>query len=173
MIDLMVTPEKLAAFRANGELEVNGGRQYFPNEYCTLTDETNPKRTALTKVDATGTKLIPIIDCREGVWGIKPRNREQHFAFDALLDDAQALRPYFPYARVKEGVLDVTAKLFGVTYRQVKDAPVWHPSVDCYEMLEDGKLVGRFYLDMHPRRNKFSHAAHFRIRGGVKGTVCD
>jgi PhoH-like ATPase len=31
-------------------------------------------------VDATGTKLIPIIDCREGVWGIKPRNREQHFA---------------------------------------------------------------------------------------------
>ena len=32
-------------------------------------------------------KLIPIIDCREGVWGIKPRNREQHFAFDALLDD--------------------------------------------------------------------------------------
>ena len=35
----------------------------------------------------TGTKLVPIIDCREGVWGIKPRNREQHFAFDALLDD--------------------------------------------------------------------------------------
>ena len=77
----------MAAFRANGELELAGGKKYFPNEYCTLTDETNPKRTALTKVDATGTKLVPIIDCREGVWGIKPRNREQHFAFDALLDD--------------------------------------------------------------------------------------
>ncbi len=87
MIELPVSPEKLAAFRANGEMELNGGKQYFPNEYCTLTDETNPKRTALTKVDATGTKLMPIIDCREGVWGIKPRNREQHFAFDALLDD--------------------------------------------------------------------------------------
>src|SRR5271169_189236 len=87
MIDLSVTPDKMASFRANGELELNGGKQYFPNEYCTLTDETNPKRTALTKVDATGTRLIPIIDCREGVWGIKPRNREQHFAFDALLDD--------------------------------------------------------------------------------------
>jgi PhoH-like ATPase len=46
-----------------------------------------PKRTALTKVDPTGTKLVPILDSREGVWGIKPRNREQHFAFDALLDD--------------------------------------------------------------------------------------
>jgi len=38
-------------------------------------------------VDPAAAKLIPILDCREGVWGIKPRNREQHFAFDALLDD--------------------------------------------------------------------------------------
>ena len=87
MIELSVSTEKMAAFRANGELEVNGGKKYFPNEFCTLIDETNPKKAALTKVDATGTKLIPIIDCREGVWGIKPRNREQHYAFDALLDD--------------------------------------------------------------------------------------
>ncbi|MEO6033647.1 MAG: PhoH family protein [Verrucomicrobiota bacterium] len=87
MIDLSISAEKMAKFRTEGELELNGGAKYFPNEYCTLTDETNPKRTALTKVDATGKKLIPILDCREGVWGIKPRNREQHFAFDALLDD--------------------------------------------------------------------------------------
>ena len=87
MIELMINPEKIASFRANGELELNGGKQYFPNEYCTLMDETNPKRTALAKVDLGGTKLIPIVDCREGIWGIKPRNREQHFAFDALLDD--------------------------------------------------------------------------------------
>ncbi|HEV2210460.1 MAG TPA: PhoH family protein [Verrucomicrobiae bacterium] len=87
MIEISVSPERIASFRANGELEVNGGKQYFPNEYCTLLDETNPKRTALAKVDLSGTKLLPIIDCREGVWGIKPRNREQHFAFDALLDD--------------------------------------------------------------------------------------
>ena len=85
--DLALPADKLAAFRANGELELNGTRTYFPNEYCTLTEEGNPKRTALTKVDPTGRKLIPIIDVREGVWGTKPRNREQHFAFDALLDD--------------------------------------------------------------------------------------
>jgi len=87
MVELRVSPDRLASFRANGELELNGGKQYFPNEFCTLTDETNPKRTALTKVDTAGTKLVPIIDCREGVWGIRPRNREQHYAFDALLDD--------------------------------------------------------------------------------------
>ena len=87
MIEMTVSPDKLAAFRTNGEVELNGGQRYFPNEYCTLVDETTPKRTALTKVDRTGTKLVPIVDCREGVWGIKLRNREQHFAFDALLDD--------------------------------------------------------------------------------------
>ncbi len=87
MIEVSANPDRIAAFRANGELELNGGLQYFPNEFCTLVDETNPKRTALAKVDATGKKLVPIIDSREGVWGIRPRNREQHFAFDALLDD--------------------------------------------------------------------------------------
>lgn len=87
LCEKIVATEKMTAFRANGELEINNGRVNYPNEYCTLTDETNPKRTALAKVDATGKKLIPIVDAREGVWGIKPRNREQHFAFDALLDD--------------------------------------------------------------------------------------
>jgi PhoH-like ATPase len=85
--EIPMSADKLASFRANGEVEANGGKQYYPNEYCSLVDEANPKRTVLARVDATGAKLIPILDCRDGVWGIKPRNREQHFAFDALLDD--------------------------------------------------------------------------------------
>jgi PhoH-like ATPase len=91
MIELTVPPQQIASFRANGELELKAGKKYFPNEYCALIDETNPKKAALAKVDVTGTKLVPIIDSREGVWGIKPRNREQHFAFDALLDDGVKL----------------------------------------------------------------------------------
>jgi PhoH-like ATPase len=87
MVESTVSAEKMASFRANGELELNSGKKYFPNEFCTLIDESNPKKAALTKVDATGTKLVPIIDSRESIWGIKPRNREQHYAFDALLDD--------------------------------------------------------------------------------------
>jgi thimet oligopeptidase len=83
--------------------------------------------------------------------------------------DSQSVRPYFPYDRVKQGVFDVTSKLFGVTYRPIKDAPVWDSSVEAYEMLENGKLVGRFYLDMHPRKGKFNHAAEFSVRAGVAG----
>ncbi len=87
MIEMSIPTEKMAEFRLKNELVPEGGRKYFPNEYCTLTDESNTKKAALTKVDATGTKLIPISDCRDGIWGIKPRNREQHFALDAVLDD--------------------------------------------------------------------------------------
>jgi PhoH-like ATPase len=82
---LEVPAEKLLAFRANGELELDAPAN--PNEYCTLTETGNTKRAALARVDASGRKLVPIMDCRDGIWGIKPRNREQHFAFDALLDD--------------------------------------------------------------------------------------
>mgnify|MGYP003693816275 CR=1 FL=1 len=59
--------------------------------------------------------------------------------------------------------------MFGVEYRRVPDAPVWDPSVECYEMYEGGKLAGRFYLDMHPRDNKYNHAAQFDVRTGVAG----
>lgn len=87
VFEMTVPAAKITAFRNSSELELPSGRTYFPNEYCTLIEEGNSKRTALAKVDATGRKLIPIVEIREGIWGIKPRNREQHFAFDALLDD--------------------------------------------------------------------------------------
>jgi thimet oligopeptidase len=83
--------------------------------------------------------------------------------------DSQSVRPYFPFDRVKQGLLDVTSRLFGVTYRRITDAAVWDPSVEAYEMVEDGALIGRFYLDMHPRPNKYNHAAEFGIRSGVTG----
>jgi thimet oligopeptidase len=90
--------------------------------------------------------------------------RKSEFSFDA-----QSVRPYFPFSRVKLGVLDVTSRLFGVVFRKLDLAPVWHPSVECYEMFKDGTLAGRFYLDMHPRENKYNHAAEFAIRSGVAG----
>ena len=90
--------------------------------------------------------------------------RKSDFAFDS-----QTVRPYFPFDRVKQGLLDVTSTLFGITYRRLSDVPVWDPSVEAFEMLSNGQVIGRFYLDMHPRPNKYNHAAEFSIRNGVAG----
>ena len=82
--------------------------------------------------------------------------------------DAQAVRAYFPYDSVKRGILDLAARIFDVRFRPAANVPVWHPSVEAWEMLDRGKLAGRFYLDMHPRPGKFSHAAVFNGRIGTR-----
>lgn len=80
--------------------------------------------------------------------------------------DAQAVRPYFAFDKVKQGVLDVTSRIFGVTYKRIDDAVVWDPSVEAYEVYEGDRLLGRFFFDLHPRPGKFNHAAQFTIRQG-------
>src|SRR5262249_5577829 len=54
--------------------------------------------------------------------------------------DSQSVRAYFPYDRVQAGVLDIMSRIFDVTFKKVPNAPVWHPSVECFEMWEKGKL---------------------------------
>ncbi|MDQ3636051.1 MAG: Zn-dependent oligopeptidase [Acidobacteriota bacterium] len=112
---------------------------------------------------------------QKDVAGAKAVNRWEQSYYTEIVSkenydfDSQSVRPYFQYDKVKNGVLDVTSRVFGVEFKQIKDAPVWYPSVEAWEMFEDGKLVARFYLDMHPREGKYSHAAHFGIRTGVAG----
>jgi thimet oligopeptidase len=83
--------------------------------------------------------------------------------------DAQSVRPYFQYDRVKQGVLDVMGTLFDVTFKRDLTAPVWDKSVECWDIFEHDTLLGRFYFDMHPREHKYNHAAQFNIRSGIKG----
>ncbi len=109
--ELMVGPDAMGAFRAQGEFALNGSGPRSPNEYCTLTDETNLKRTALARVDASGQRLLPILDVREGTWGIRPRNREQHFAFDALLDERVRLVTLMGKAGTGKTLLALAAAL--------------------------------------------------------------
>jgi thimet oligopeptidase len=83
--------------------------------------------------------------------------------------DSQSVRPYFPFQRVKQGVLDTAAKLYHVSFRQEPSAPAWDPSVETWDVIDGDKVIGRFYLDMHPRAGKYSHAAMFPVLDGVRG----
>lgn len=83
--------------------------------------------------------------------------------------DAQEVRQYFQYENVRQGIFDLTQTMFGVTIRPWKTS-VWHDAVDAYEILDGGKVIGRFYLDMHPRDGKYKHAAQFSIINGITET---
>lgn len=68
--------------------------------------------------------------------------------------DSQSVRPYFPYERVQQGILDTAAKLFHVSFKAVPDLPVWDPSVSAFNVFDGTQLIGHIYLDMHPRDGK-------------------
>ncbi len=81
--------------------------------------------------------------------------------------DSKEVRNYFTYHKVRDGIFGLTEDLFGVEIRPW-DTATWHSDVESYEMVENGKVIGRFYMDNHPRENKYKHAAHWTLRSGVK-----
>jgi thimet oligopeptidase len=95
---------------------------------------------------------------------LQERVKAEQYGFDS-----QSVRPYLEYGRVKQGVLDITGHLFGIEYRRVEGVPVWHPDVEVYEVCERGELLGRVYLDMHPREGKYKHYAQFTLTSGQAG----
>jgi thimet oligopeptidase len=82
--------------------------------------------------------------------------------------DSQSVRPYFPYAQVEAGVLQTAARLFKVDFRP-STAPGWDPAVSVFEVFDDGRRVGRFYLDMHPREGKDKWFSAAPVVTGVRG----
>jgi thimet oligopeptidase len=80
--------------------------------------------------------------------------------------DQSIVKTYFPLESVLAGLFQITQNLFGVEYVHVDNASVWHPDVKMYEVHDNGKRIGIFYLDLHPRPNKYTHAACFGIISG-------
>ena len=64
--------------------------------------------------------------------------------------DSQSVRPYFAFMEVKQGILDTAADLFHVSFQQEQNVPAWDPAVESWIVIDNGKPIGRFYLDMHP-----------------------
>ncbi|ORX40164.1 thimet oligopeptidase [Kockovaella imperatae] len=104
-------------------------------------------------------KAVPAWDAQ--YLAIKVQNTKYGF-------DASSARQYFPFGRVRDGVLASMEKLFNVKFEKRTDVPVWHEDVVAYELLAQGRVLGRFYLDLHPRDNKYKHAGMFTIRCGSR-----
>jgi thimet oligopeptidase len=100
--------------------------------------------------------------------------------------DSQRVRTYFSFQKVRQGLLDVTGRLFGLRYEPAPDAVLWHEDVTAYDVYSTaadaadapaddpahdrgGENLGRIYLDLHPREGKYKHAAQFTIANGVGG----
>src|SRR5256712_9723077 len=83
--------------------------------------------------------------------------------------DAKRLRPYFEFRKVLDGLFGISSRMFGVRYRRSSGTPVWHPSVEVYDLYRGRQRLGRFYLDLHPRKDKYTHAAAAGLVVGTAG----
>ena len=69
--------------------------------------------------------------------------------------DAEMLRPYFELKNVINGVFGLANRLYGITFKENKDIPVYHPDVKAYEVFDKyGSYLAVFYADFHPRKGK-------------------
>ena len=69
--------------------------------------------------------------------------------------DAEMLRPYFELSKVIDGVFGLANRLYGITFKENTDIPVYHPDVKAYEVFDkDGSFLAVFYADFHPRKGK-------------------
>jgi thimet oligopeptidase len=89
--------------------------------------------------------------------------RQERYALDA-----DSVRPYLKYGKVRDGIFRLVEDLWDLRIEAI-EAEVWHEDVSAWRMYQGDRLLGHFYLDMHPRAGKFKHAAMFQIREGVRG----
>jgi thimet oligopeptidase len=137
-------------------------------EYSMVLEFARQHRPGLTEIDAASAMY----------WYEQYRRS----AFDF---NSQSVRPYFPYERVQQGILDTAAKLFHVEFQPApQDGPDaaarWDTSVTAWDVYdrpsENGnngsnskEKIGRFYLDMHPREGKDKWFSAFPLVPGIQG----
>jgi thimet oligopeptidase len=92
------------------------------------------------------------------------RVRTKRFRFDA-----QDVRAYFEYRRVRQAILDLNTELFVIGFSPVVHQERWHPSVESFDVTVDGAPAGRISLDMHPREGKNKWFFSMPLVLGVRG----
>ncbi len=134
-----------------GQLE-QASRAGAEKEYQMVLSFARGRQPGLTKLKSSD----------RGYW--YEQYRRQAFDFDS-----QSVRPYFPYAAVEQGILDTAARLFHVTFQRNREVAVWHPQVSAWDVHDRGRLIGRFYLDMHPREGKDKWFSAAPLIPGIAG----
>lgn len=96
---------------------------------------------------------------KEGVEGTFSGSDWRHYVEKVRKErydfDEDEMRPYFEFNAVKNGAFELANKLFGLTFKELKDIPKWHEDQQVFEVLEaDGSHLGVIYMDFFARESK-------------------
>ena len=167
--ELTVEAEALAEFKRNGEMSLGDGRRN-PNEYSLLRARTAAKRTALARVDLDGRKLVALQVPKDGVCGVRPRNKEQYYAVDALLNEQIQLVTLMGKAGTGKTLLAMAAAVHAtLEERHYRGILVGRPVVPLGRDM--GYLPGGIESKLEPWMKPIADTVDFLL--GVRGAIRD
>lgn len=173
IVELRAKRAKLLGFNTHADFVLAERMAKNPqtvNEFLSklLTASKDAGKRDLAEVAEYANKLDGIKDLQPWDFGYySEKLKEEKYAFNE-----EDLRPYFQLEKVVEGVFAHAKKLYGLTFKENKDIPVYHPEVKAYEIYEEktGKYMGLFYTDYFPRETKKGGAWMTQFRGqGIIG----
>jgi len=174
--ELRAQRAKLLGFPNYAAYSLSDQMAKTPEAAIKLLTDTVPAATAKARGEAA--KMQQLIDAQKGGFKLAAWDwdlyAEQVRKAEFDLDESQ-VRPYFELDRVlNDGVFFAANKLYGLTFKERKDIPVYHPDVRVFDVFDaDGKQLALFYADYFKRDSKRGGAwmGNFVEQNGLTGTI--
>jgi PhoH-like ATPase len=115
--EVAVTGDEVDRFYAEGRIDAPD-EEFSPHQYILLKNQDNTNHSALGRFDGRERAIVGLLNIKQGVWGIRPRNKEQHFALDLLLQDDVKLVTLVGMAGTGKTLLAIAAGLQKVVEEQ-------------------------------------------------------
>ena len=156
MVNLRVEKAKLLGFATHADYVLSNAMAEKPAAVYELMDKLWPAALNMAKSER---KALTAMMKKEGVEGAFRGSDWRYYVEKVRAArynfDEDKTRPYFEFTAVRQGVFMLANKLFGLTFKEMKDVPKWHKDQQVFEVLEaDGKHLGVIYMDFFARESK-------------------
>ena len=140
-----------------------GAKSYIDNLIAGIQPKFDAEVSTVQKMKAADTNDL---EAKINVWDWRyytNQLKKQKYAVDT-----EALRSFFPFQKVLEGMFNIYQNIFGLKFEKISAPYKWIDDLQLYMVTDSatGEPLGMFYLDMFPREGKFNHFAEFEIIGG-------
>ena len=156
LASLRVEKSQLMGFKNWGGFVLDENMAKTPENAYQLLEQLWKPSLKVAKQEAAD--LQAMIDSEKGGFKLEPwdwrfySEKVKKAKYDL---DEEAMKPYFPLEGVRKGAFALAGKLYGITFTERKDLPVYHPEAQAFEVKEkSGKHIGILYMDFHPRPGK-------------------
>ena len=147
--ELLLPAGAIDVFYSKGAVELPvDAKPLYPNEYVVMRGAEDPAKSALGRHDAVKKAIVPVPRIKEGIWGIFPKNKEQAFACDALLNDEVKLVTLVGKAGTGKTLLALAAGL-----QKVADENVYHKLLVSRPVFPLGRDIGFLPGDIEEKLN--------------------